>query len=104
MPAEGTTETTATTAETTATTAVETTTPASFIDAEGNVTEGWKEQYVPEEYRTNPVFDRAKTIQTTIADNSKAAFMLSSLSFITLPPWFLWLLASRLLIHKHPLR
>ncbi len=63
MADEGTTETTATTAETTATTAVATTTPVSFIDTNGTFTEGWKDHYVPEEYRSDPVFDRAKTIQ-----------------------------------------
>lgn len=31
--------------------------PQTFIDADGNFQPGWKEHYIPEEYRTDKVFD-----------------------------------------------
>lgn len=42
-----------------------TTTPAlnSFIGDEGELKEGWKESYVPEELRSSPIYDRIKDIK-----------------------------------------
>ena len=41
----------------------EATQPTSFIGDDGTFTEGWREQYVPEDVRGEAVFDRVKTIQ-----------------------------------------
>jgi hypothetical protein len=37
--------------------------PTSFIGEDGTFTEGWRDNYVPEEVRQDAVFDRVKTIQ-----------------------------------------
>ena len=37
--------------------------PASFIDSQGNFTEGWKNSYIEEDVRGDAIFDRMKSIQ-----------------------------------------
>jgi hypothetical protein len=46
-----------------ATSAPAVTTPTSFIGEDGTFTEGWRDQYVPENVRGDAVWDRVKTIQ-----------------------------------------
>ncbi len=67
MSEEGTPETTAT-AETPAVT-VEATTPVSFIDKEGNFTEGWENAYLTEDQRGNArvAGGRVKSVQGLLA-------------------------------------
>ena len=62
MSEEATTETTATEATTETTAPVAVATPQSFIDGEGNFTEGWKDHYVSEDLRGEAIFDRINSI------------------------------------------
>ncbi len=56
-------ETTETTAATVSETTTATSTPTSFIDGDGNFTEGWQEKYVPEDIRGDAVIGRVRSIQ-----------------------------------------
>jgi hypothetical protein len=57
---ETTTEAPVTTESTTTPVAVST--PQSFIDGQGNLTEGWKENYISEDLRGEAIFDRINSI------------------------------------------
>ncbi len=71
MDEQATTETTATETATTETTSIAaapapvatTETPQSFIDSQGNFTDGWKNSYVDEDIRGEAIFDRMKSIR-----------------------------------------
>ena len=56
-------EETEATVEKTTTEAAAVPTPQSYIDGEGNFTEGWRENYVPEDVRDSAIFDRTTSIQ-----------------------------------------
>ena len=56
-------ETTETIAATVPETTTAASTPTSYIDGEGNFTEGWQEKYVPEDIRSDAVIGRVKSIQ-----------------------------------------
>ena len=44
-------------------TPAEVSTPQSYIDGEGNFTDGWRDHYVPEDVRDSAIFDRTTSIQ-----------------------------------------
>ena len=62
MTEEATTETTTEASVTTETTAVSAAPPQSYIDGEGNFTDGWKDHYVSEDLRGEAIFDRMTSI------------------------------------------